>query len=198
MKELLKSTDIYLIDQILKGRFDHYANVVDLGCGSGRNLPYFLKNEFDVYGIDPRPEAIEEASIRAHYWNPKAKPGQFKVETMENNSFKSSHFDLVICNAVLHFAKSQSHFEQMLLAACRLIKPGGFFFARLASDIGMENLVKPLGEGRYLLPDGSERFLINKEMILNFTKQLNAQLAEPIKTTNVQDWRCMTTWCMTF
>jgi hypothetical protein len=85
----------------------------------------------------------------------------------------------------------------MLSSVRRLLRPGGFFFARLASDIGIENLVKPLGDGRYLLPDGSERFLVNQQMILDYTLQMGGQLAEPIKTTNVQNLRCMTTWCMT-
>jgi tellurite methyltransferase len=122
---------------------------------------------------------------------------QFKVKNIEKSGLTSRSFDLVICNAVLHFAESQAHFEQMLFAAFRLLKPGGFFFVRLASDIGIEKLVKPLGNGRYLLPDESERFLVSQEMLLHYTKQLKAQLAEPIKTTNVQNLRCMTTWCLT-
>ncbi len=193
----LKSTDIYLIDQILKGRFDQIKKIADLGCGSGRNLPYFLKNGFNVYAIDPKEEAVEKTRARALQWNPKARLGQFKVKSIENSGLRSGSFDLVICNAVLHFAKSQQHFEQMLYAAFRLLKPGGFFFARLASDIGIEEVVKPLGNGRYLLPDESERFLVSHDMLLQYTLKLNAQLAEPVKTTNVQNLRCMTTWCLT-
>jgi len=197
MKEQLKSMDIYLIDQILKGRFDQIEKVVDLGCGSGRNLPYFLKKGIDVYGVDPKWEAIAEAKARAKYWNPKANLDQFIIGTMEENELPSHSFDLVICNAVLHFAESRTHFEKMLFGACRLLKPNGFFFARLASDIGIEEKVIPLGNGRYRLPDESERFLVNQDILLEYTSQLNAKLAEFIKTTNVQNLRCMTTWCFT-
>jgi len=84
----------------------------------------------------------------------------------------------------------------MLHSMWRVLKPGGYFFARLASDIGIESLVQNLGNGRYLLPDGSERFLVNEEMLLGYTQMLNGHLHEPIKTTNVQNLRCMTTWCL--
>ncbi len=67
---------------------------------------------------------------------------------------------------------------------------------RLASDIGIENLVIDAGNRRYFLPDGSERFLVNEQMLLHYTNKLNGELYEPIKTTNVQNLRCMTTWCL--
>lgn len=110
--------------------------------------------------------------------------------------FGEEYFDLLICSAVLHFAKNEMHFKEMLLTMWKVIKPGGFFFARLASDIGIEELISPLGNGRYLLPDGTERFLVNEQTLLNYTKELNGFLYEPVKTTNVQNLRCMTTWCL--
>jgi tellurite methyltransferase len=56
-------------------------------------------------------------------------------------------------------------------------------------------LVKPLGNGRYLLPDGSQRFLVNEQKLLEYSDEFGV-LYEPIKTTNVQNMRCMTTWCV--
>lgn len=188
--------DIYLIDQILKGRFDPGHRVIDLGCGGGRNLRFFLKNGYPVFGLDKDPAAIAKTLQLAQQWQPGIEPSQFKVGTVEDNDFSPGSFDLVICNAVLHFAESKRHFEQILFSACKLLRPGGFFFSRLASDIGLEDRVLAKGNGRYDLPDGSERFLVNEAMLLYYTQVLNAQLAEPIKTTNVQNQRCMTTWCM--
>ena len=78
----------------------------------------------------------------------------------------------------------------------RVLKPEGYLFIRLATDIGIENMVQQLNNGRYLLPDGSERFLVSEEQILHYTKLLKGYLFEPIKTTNVQNLRCMTTWCL--
>lgn len=188
--------DIYLFDQLLKGTYDSCQKVLDAGCGSGRNLVYFLRNGYEVYAIDPNPGAVEVVKLLAKSIAPAIPQTNFIVATAENLSFGDQYFDLVICSAVLHFADSEAHFDSMLHSLWRVLKPGGYLFARLASDIGIESLVLPIGKGRYLLPDGTERFLVNEQMLLNFTSSLNAKLHEPIKTTNVQNLRSMTTWCL--
>jgi tellurite methyltransferase len=113
----------------------------------------------------------------------------------ESLPYDDASFDLIICNAVLHFAGDEQQFYNMLLSMFRVLKPGGYFFARLASDMGIEKLVRPLGNRRYLLPDGSERFLVNEQILRTYTHEFG-ELYEPIKTTNVQNMRCMTTWCI--
>jgi tellurite methyltransferase len=188
--------DIYLFDQLLKGTYDNCKKVLDAGCGGGRNLVYFLNNNYDVYAIDPNPEAVAAVKSLAKSIAPALSETNFIVSAAENLPFEDQYFDLVICSAVLHFADSDAHFESMLNSIWRVLKPGGYFFARLASDIGIETTALPIGKGRYLLPDGSERFLVNEQMLRNYTASLNAQLHEPIKTTNVQNLRCMTTWCL--
>jgi tellurite methyltransferase len=188
--------DIYLFDQLLKGTYDNCRKVLDAGCGGGRNLIYFLQNGFDVHAVDPNPEAVEMVKQLAKTLAPSIPSTNFKVAAAENLPLDDDHFDLVISSAVLHFANSEAHFESMLYSMWRVLKPGGYLFARLASDIGLDGPIVPTGHGRYLLPDGSERFLVNEQMLLNYTRALNARLHEPIKTTNVQNMRCMTTWCL--
>ena len=151
--------DIYLFDQLLKGRYDNAKKVLDVGCGSGRNLIYFLRNGYDVFGIDPNPQAVEMVKELSAALAPDNPLENFVVGSAENLPYNDATFDLIICSAVLHFAKDGQHFNTMLRAMFRVLKPGGYFFARLASDIGIEKLVKPLGNDRYILPDGSERFL---------------------------------------
>jgi len=196
LQQLYGNIDIYLFDQLLKGTYDKCKKILDAGCGGGRNLIYFLKNGYEVYGIDPNPNAISavrELSATLSQANDKE---NFVVATAENLPFEDNSFDLVISSAVLHFAQRPDHFHEMVHAMWRVLKPGGYLFARLASDIGIETLVQDLGNGRYLLPDGSERFLVNQQLLLQYTEQLNGRLHEPIKTTNVQNLRCMTTWCL--
>ncbi len=188
--------DIYLFDQLLKGTFDTCKKVLDAGCGNGRNLVYLLQNGFEVYGIDQETEAIAEVNMLCRHFIPAHNNARFVVAAIEEMPFEDAAFDLVICNAVLHFARDSKHFAAMLQAMWRVLKPGGYFFARLASNIGIEKLVEATANGRYNLPDGTERFLVNEAMLLEFTDQLGAYLFEPIKTTNVQNMRCMTTWCM--
>jgi tellurite methyltransferase len=188
--------DIYLFDQLLKGRFDGCRTVLDAGCGSGRNLVYFLQNGFEVYAVDQQEAAVQEVQWLAKRLAPQLPAANFRVAPVEDLPFADGTFDLVICSAVLHFARNRAHFEAMVLSLGRVLAPGGYLFARLASTIGLEERVVPLGHGRYLLPDGSERFLVDEPTLLHYTHLLNGQLYEPIKTTNVQNLRCMTTWCV--
>ena len=197
LQDSFGNIDIYLFDQLLKGRFDNCKKILDIGCGGGRNIVYFLKNDFDVFGIDMDANAIESVRNMAREMSPGSGSENFVVAKAEDIPFGDATFDLVICSAVLHFAKSKANFEAMLRSAWRVLKPGGFFFARLASDIGMETLVKPSANGRYLLPDGTTRYLVNHDALMHYTQELNGELYEPIKTTLVDNLRAMTTWCMT-
>jgi len=196
LQELYGNIDIYLFDQLLTGTYNECHKVLDVGCGGGRNLVYFLRNGFEVYGIDPNPAAIEAVKELSASLAPANSSYNFIVCPAEQMPFADGLFDLVICSAVLHFAQNHEHFDSMLRSMWRVMRPGGYLFARLASDIGIENKVQSLGNGRYLLPDESERFLVNEPTLLRYTKELQGQLHEPIKTTNVQNMRCMTTWCI--
>jgi tellurite methyltransferase len=195
LQQAFGNIDIYLFDQLLKGHYDNCKKVLDVGCGNGRNLIYFLRNGYEVFGVDPQPHAVETVKELSAALAPGNSLKNFMVCTAENLPFADTTFDLIISSAVLHFAKDVQHFDTMLQAMFRVLKPGGYFFARLASDIGIEHLVKPLGNNRYLLPDGSERFLVNEQVLLQYTNKFGV-LYEPIKTTNVQNMRCMTTWCV--
>ncbi len=189
--------DIYLFDQLLKGRFDNCEKIIDVGCGNGRNLVYFIKNGYQVFGIDKDAKAIENIKKTALQLAPNYKIENFIVAEIEKLPYDNACFDLVICSAVLHFARNKEHFENMLHSIWRILKPGGYFFARLASDIGIETLVKEIDTtGTYLLPDGSIRFLANEQLLKSYTAKLNGDFYEPLKTTNVNNLRCMTTWCL--
>ena len=195
LRETYGDIDIYLFDQLLKGRYDNLNKLLDVGCGSGRNLPYFLRNGYEVFGVDVSPQAIETVKQLSAELAPTNSLENFIVCAAESLPYDNASFDLVICSAVLHFARDEQHFYKMLSSMFRVLKPGGYFFARLASDIGIEELVRPLDNRRYLLPDGSERFLVNEQILRTYTREFG-ELYEPIKTTNVQNMRCMTTWCV--
>jgi SAM-dependent methyltransferase len=196
LQEAFGMIDIYLFDQLLKGRFDDCHSVLDIGCGSGRNLVYFLKNGYQVYGIDQDRDSVAQVIALAGNTVPGYPVKNFCVAPAEEIPFEAASFDIAISSAVFHFARNQTHFDQMIREAWRVLKPGGFLFARMASDIGIEGMVTSLGHGRYRLPDGSDRFLVNEKILLYYTEQLNGILYENIKTTHVQNLRCMTTWCV--
>lgn len=186
--------DIYLFDQLLKGRIGRGDRVLDAGCGSGRNLTYLLRAGIDVAAIDVNPQAIAEVRELAARLSPGRPPDRFRVESVERLSFPDAAFTAVISSAVLHFAADDTSFDAMLGGMWRVLAPGGILFVRLATTIGMESRVQPLGNRRFALPDGSERYLPDERMLVDRTTQLGGQLLEPIKTTVVQDQRSMTTW----
>ena len=194
LREQFGSIDIYLFDQLLKGRITPSMSILDAGCGDGRNLIYFLRHNFDVFAVDSNPQSIQQVQRLASSLAPNLPLENFLIADVADMPLPSAKFDLVISSAVLHFANDQQHFDNMLDEMWRVLKAGGMLFARLASSIGMEELVKPTARGRYLLPDGTERFLTDEEMLAAATERLGARRVEPLKTTNVENLRCMTTW----
>src|SRR5690349_11199510 len=138
LQQAFGNIDIYLFDQLLKGRYDNCKKVLDVGCGNGRNLVYLLRNGYEVLGVDPQPHAVETVKELSAALAPDNPQENFMVCSAENLPFSDATFDLVISSAVLHFAKNEQHFDSMLQSMFRVLKPGGYFFARLASDIGIE------------------------------------------------------------
>jgi SAM-dependent methyltransferase len=184
--------DIYLFDQLLKGRLPRGSRLLDAGCGSGRNLVYLLREGYDVFGVDRDPDAV--AAVRE--LAPHLPATNFRVEPLEASTFDQSSFDFVISSAVLHFARDDGEFQAMLLGSWRPLKPGGIFFCRLASTIGIENQVKRIEGRRFRLPDGSTRYLVDEELLAEAGVRLGGELVDPLKTTVVQNQRSMTTWVM--
>ena len=188
--------DIYLFDQLLKGRIVPGMRVLDAGCGTGRNLVYLLRSGFPVFGVDESGAAIEQTRRLAAALAPHLPANNFRLEPVERLSFADTTFDVVLSSAVLHFARDEEQWSSMIKEMWRVLKPGGIFFARLASSIGMEGQVRLIANRRYDLPDGSQRFLVDEAMLLSVTTALGGEFIEPIKTTVVQNMRAMTTWCL--
>jgi SAM-dependent methyltransferase len=187
--------DIYLFDQLLRGRFDRRQRVLDAGCGAGRNLPFFLRHRFEVRAVDADATAIRSVRQLAVSLHPALPPNQIHCGPLDSLPWEDGSTDAVICSAVLHFARDEREFAAMLEEMWRVLAPGGLFFARLATSIGLEHHLSS-ATGRVRLPDGSERFVVDQSTLLEWTSRLGGTLADPLKTTNVQNMRCMTTWVM--
>jgi len=194
LSDVFGGIDIYLFDQLLRGRIRPGMSVLEAGCGGGRNLVYFLRESYDVSAIDPDPEAIASVRGLARRLAPELPDSNFRVEPVERSTFAEEAADVVVSSAVLHFARDEAHFRAMLEGSWRLVRRGGLFFCRLASSIGMEGRFPSLGGGRFRLLDGSERFLVDESGLMEWTARLGGTLADPLKTTVVQKLRCMTTW----
>ncbi|HYN40813.1 MAG TPA: class I SAM-dependent methyltransferase, partial [Thermoanaerobaculia bacterium] len=144
--------------------------------------------------LDPDADAIETVRSLASRLAPSLPESSFRQESVEASSFPDVCADVVLSNAVLHFARDEEHFRAKLRGTWRLLVSGGLFFCRLASSIGIEDRVKPLGGRRYALPDGSDRYLVDEAYLVALTAELGGSFLDPIKTTVVAGQRAMTTW----
>lgn len=197
LAERFGAIDVHLFDLLLRGHVADGATVLDAGCGGGRNLVWFLREGFRVLGADVEPEAVAAVRALAAALAPDAADAPadaFCVAPVEALPFADGIADLVISSAVLHFARDAAHFDAMLRGSWRVLRPGGTFFCRVAGRAGIERDVAPLGDGRYRLPDGSERFLADPAMLAAATETLGGELVEPLKTTIVHGRRAMMTW----
>jgi tellurite methyltransferase len=184
--------DIYLFDQLLRGRIAAGMRILDAGCGNGRNLVYLLRHGFEVYGVDASEAGVAHVRQLAAALAPNLPESNFRTERLEAMSFPDAFADVILSNSVLHFASNDPQFHAMLLGMWRVLRPGGLLFCRLASTIGAS--FEPLGGRRHLLPDGSEWYLVDEPLLMGLTHALGGKLVDPLKTTVVQGSRCMTTW----
>ena len=196
LPSLLGQIDIYLLDQILRGRIRPGMKILDAGAGQGRNLVYFLREGYEVFGVDSDRQAIGALRALAERLAPALPASNFRPEPIEACTFPDQAADVVVSSAVLHFARDEAHFHAMLLGSWRLVRPGGLLFCRLASSIGMEGRYVPVGGRRFILGDGSQRYLVDAPCLLDLTGRLGAALMDPLKTTVVHNQRCMTTWVL--
>jgi len=194
LDEQFGQIDIYLFDQILRGRITPGMRVVDAGCGSGRNLVYLLREGYEIFSADVDAQEVEHVRRLAAALAPNLPAENFRMDAVEEMAFPEGFADVVISSAVLHFARDDAQFHAMLRGTWRVLRRGGLFFCRLASSIGMENRVERVAGRRFRLPDGSERYLVDEAMLMRLTEEMGGQLLDPLKTTVVQNQRCMTTW----
>jgi ubiquinone/menaquinone biosynthesis C-methylase UbiE len=189
--------DIYLFDQLLRGRIRPGMRVLDAGCGTGRNLIYMLRQgpgSYDVFAADADPAAVQQVQRLAASLAPQLPAQNFVVAPVEQMPFPDAFADVVISSAVLHFARDDRQFDAMVREMWRVLKPGGMLWARLASTIGIADQVRPIAGRWSLLPDGSERYLADEPLLTEMTRKLGGRLLDPIKTTVVSNQRAMTTW----
>jgi SAM-dependent methyltransferase len=191
----LGRTDVYVLDQWMRGRIRAPMRILDAGCGDGRNVEPFLRGGFDVHGIDASDDAVRAICARAAAVAPSLPATNFRVAAIEDlDPARDGTFDVVLCVAALHFARDRAHFDAMLGALWSVVRPGGFLLARLATSIGFEGRFLPLGGGRFRLGDGSDRFLADEATLRAATAALGGTLLDPLKTVNVDSLRAMTTW----
>jgi SAM-dependent methyltransferase len=194
LQEQFGQIDIYVFDQILRGNIAPGMRVLDAGCGYGRNLVYLLREGCEVFALDQDAAGVDHVRKLSASLMTGLPPENFQVGPIEQMPFADGFADVVLCSSVLHFARNDEHFQSMLAEIWRVLKPGGMLFCRLGSRIGMD--FERVGANIFIVGDGSKWFLVDEEMLMDLVEEMNAVLVYPLKTTIVQDYRCMTTWVL--
>ena len=194
LQEQFGQIDIYVFDQILRGNIAPGMRVLDAGCGSGRNMLFLLRVGYEVFACDADAEAVRRVRQLSQSLETGLPTENFQVGRLEQIPFPDQLADVVICHSVLHFARDEKQFRAMLSELWRVLKPGGMLFCRLGSRIGMD--FPRLRENVFKIGTGAEWFLVDQKMLLDLTEEMGAVMIDPIKTTIVQDNRCMTTWVL--
>jgi SAM-dependent methyltransferase len=194
VQEQFGQIDIYVFDQILRGNIAADMRVLDAGCGYGRNIVYLLREGAEVFALDQDAEGIEHVRRLSVSLETGLPAENFQVGSIERMPFADGFADVVLCSSVLHFARDDEHFRSMLAELWRVLRPGGMLFCRLGSRIGMD--FEREKENIFVVGDGSKWFLVDEEMLMDLVEEMDAVLVDPLKTTIVQDYRCMTTWVL--
>jgi len=183
LNNLFGNIDIYLLDAILKGHFNGNMKILDVGCGEGRNLIYFMRSGYDVFGIDTHRTSIQMCRMMAGSINRDIELSHFVEADARSIPFQDNFFEAIISSAVMHFAEDEEDFLQMMSEAVRVLKRDGLLFIRMASDIGPDTIdVK-----------NDFSFLISRQLINLCLERFSLEKIEPVKSVNVEDRRVMTT-----
>lgn len=194
VQEQFGQIDIYVFDQILRGNIAAGMRVLDAGCGYGRNLVHLLREGCEVFALDMDADGVNHVRELSASLGNRLPAENFQVAPIEQMPFVDGFADVVICSSVLHFARDDEHFRAMLAELWRVLRPGGMLFCRLGSRIGMD--FESVGGNTFIVGDGSKWYLVDEEMLMDLVEEMNAVLVDPLKTTIVQDYRCMTTWVL--
>ena len=123
------------MDKNFLEQFINKGKVLDVGCGGGIFLSR-LNKKFDKYGIDLDESSIKFAKKKFDY--------TFKIESLENDSFKKNTFDLIIFRGVIEHLYDP---KKIILRARELLKNNGklFFCATPNAKNFAQNCIEKIG-----------------------------------------------------
>jgi len=171
--------DLFLLDLILKGTVEKNMRVLDAGCGSGRNLFYFLRQGYEVKGIDKSESEVRAANFQSR----SLECGDVcSVGALRSMPFPANSFDFIICSRVLHFSESKEDFTVQLAELARVLSSKGLLYLSMDAMIGMEQRVRKMDESKFQFPDGSIRFMLTQETLEEIEKSWSHEI-EP-RTVN--------------
>jgi ubiquinone/menaquinone biosynthesis C-methylase UbiE len=126
----LKTPVPLLVDEVPTFKRHQVKNVLDLGCGAGRNCLFLAKEGFDVVSLDISGSALRITNARLH--KERLTNVGLARGTMISLPFGSDCFDAVISISVIHHAVKKD-INKIITEVYRTLRKNGMFFANVAS-----------------------------------------------------------------
>lgn len=183
----LGNADLILIDQILKNRFHKHMRILDAGCGEGRNMVYFIRQNFNIYGIDCNREAVQMARILGQSINKAFEAENIRHFSIEDNPFPDHFFDAVLCINVLHSAKDRTSFFNLLDHLIQLLKPEGLLFLSMQSKIGLSKISMERYGNNVSYAEENGNFYFSNDLLSEIRTHEGLMEIEPVKTIVIDD-----------
>ena len=157
------------------------ARILDVGCGSGRDLKAFLDAGFDAYGIEPSEGMRQSAAQRYAFDELRLRPGALplRLEASEGTWLNPKDFDLILCSAVLQHVEERDLFET-LFSLDRVLKDDGLLLIAVPSAYpGIDSETERDTEGRrfILRPPEQYNFFLSR---LGFTLLLRKDAVDSL------------------
>jgi tellurite methyltransferase len=178
----LGQLNLHLLEQVRNGQIQPQMKILEIGCGYGHNIRFFIKHGYDAYGIDKSEEAIQLIKEYLPGWNPSLKTENFQVAEPLTLPFQEGFFDYTYALHFSEFTNNADSLAPLLKEALRVVKPSGVLFLQLETNIGLEGKVLHLTGNRYLMQDGQEKILISETELNNLVKSLNCNSLLPMTT----------------
>lgn len=136
------------VKDCLNSVFARSQKILDVGCGTGRDLAFLLSKGKDAYGVDPSQEMLVGAHQTLGVQGVSGEGRLFLGSLPDLSQFSESEFDGILCSAVLMHLPEEELFDAVY-ALRRILRPGGTL---LVSVPATRNDVDPVtrrdGEGR--------------------------------------------------
>jgi len=111
-------------EERLSRAFDKRRRILDVGCGTGRDLGYLLRKGKDAFGVDASKGMIEAAESTLAAGGLSVEGRLFEAALPDLGLFADEEFDGVLCSAVLMHLPEEKIFDAVY-AMRRVLRPDG-------------------------------------------------------------------------
>ncbi|MGB2600322.1 MAG: class I SAM-dependent methyltransferase [Candidatus Omnitrophota bacterium] len=149
------------------------GKVLDVGCGNGTLLKYFVDQKWEAYGIDASPWAKEFAQKYGY---------TLYSGELEKSGLPENHFDVITSTSTLeHIVQPYQHVKEIM----RALKPGGIAYFSGIPNYGSLAIKLNMSSFYHNTPPGHANYFTHKSIRWLFS---NTDIAESVKKLSITSY----------